>query len=153
MWKQLVVAAAGLIIGLIAVDYVGAFGMREMQMQDLLHLRFKMVDKTTGVLVSDVHVTCVRRGSVAACSQKPDMPEGLVELNFVVAKSVKFTRLFKFKKAEKLWLHEQGEVFLVFIHPNYGRLFLQVKAQDLEQWRDQVKTVELEAEQPQENAR
>ncbi|MGQ0658118.1 MAG: hypothetical protein ACT4NU_08505 [Chromatiales bacterium] len=146
MLKRAIIAVTALVVALaaaVAADYAGAFGLREMQMQDLLHLRLKIIDRSTGKVVTGVHVTCVRRGSEEACSQKPETGEGTVELNFVVLKSARFTPLFKFRKAEKLWLSGEDELVLVLIHPDYERLFLPIDPQRLEPGRDQVEVVEL----------
>lgn len=144
MTMRLALGVAALIIAIVAADYAGAFGVREMQAQDLLHLRLEVHDKVTGQIVTGVHVTCVRRGSEEACSQKPEAGDGLLELNFVVLKSARDTRLFKFRKAEKLWLNEESELVLVFIHPNYERLFLTLDTALIEQAQDGAQRIELD---------
>ncbi len=141
---RLALGVVALIIAIVSADYAGAFGVREMQMQDLLHLRLKVLDKVTGQIVTGVHVTCARRGSEEACSQKPEVGDGLLELNFVVLKSARYTRLFRFTKAEKLWLNEDSELVLVFIHPDYERLFLTLDTTLIEQAQAGAQLIELD---------
>jgi len=141
---RLALAVVALILAIIGADYAGAFGAREMQMQDLLHLRLEVREKITGQIVTGVHVTCVRHGSEEACSQKPQAGDGLLELNFVILKSARYTPLFRFKKAERRWLDEQGEIVLVFIHPDYERLFLTLNTALIEQAQEGPQRIELD---------
>ena len=94
----------------------------------------------------------MRRKSEEACSQKAQSGEGVLTLNFLVGKTVVLSRLFKFKRNEKLWLNEDGIVVLVFIQPNYERLFLQVKTPDIIEWGDQIKVIPLDLSEPATNA-
>jgi hypothetical protein len=144
MLKNLLLAVVVLIAAVVGADYAGLLGIRRIEMNDILHLRVKPVDKNTGQTLTDVHVTCVRRGSEEVCSQKAQSAEGVLTLNFIVAKSAIYTRLLKFKKDEQVWLDDEGEVYLVFIHPNYDRYWLQVKTADIVEWGDEVKLVPLE---------
>lgn len=141
--KKFVAVLVVALLGVVGADYFGLFGVRQVDMADLLHLRVKPVDKDSGQIITDVHVTCVRRRSEEACSQKQQAGDGVLTLNFLVNRSAKYSRLFRFKTAEKLWLDEEAIVVLVFIHPNYDRLFLQVTTPDIVQWGDSVKVIEL----------
>lgn len=141
----LALIVALIVLAILGADFFGIFGTREMVQSDILQLRVKPFDKATGRTVSDVHVTCARRGSEEACSQKAPSADGVLTLNFIVAKAAVYTRLLKFKKREQVFLDEEGEMVLVFIQPNYERLFLVVKTPDIVAWGDEVKAVPLEA--------
>lgn len=141
--RKIIAVLVMALLGVVAADYFGLFGVRQVDMADLLHLRVKPVDKESGRIITDVHVTCVRRRSEEACSQKQQAGDGVLTLNFLVNRSVRYSRLFRFKTAEKLWLDEEAIVVLVFIHPNYERLFLQVTTPDIVQWGESVKVIEL----------
>lgn len=141
--RKIIAVLVMALLGVVAADYFGLFGVRQVDMADLLHLRVKPVDKESGRIITDVHVTCVRRRSEEACSQKQQTGDGVLTLNFLVNRSVRYSRLFRFKTAEKLWLDEDAIVVLVFIHPDYERLFLQVTTPDIVQWGESVKVIEL----------
>jgi hypothetical protein len=141
--KKIIAAVTATLICVVAADYFGLFGVKQVDMADLLHLRVKPVDQETGQIITDVHVTCVRRKSEEACSQKQQAGDGVLTLNFLVNRSAKYSRLLRFKTAEKLWVDDDTIVVLVFIHPNYDRLFLQVTTPDILQWGESVKVIEL----------
>lgn len=141
--RKIIAVVVIALLGVVGADHFGLFGVRQVDMADLLHLRVKPVDRDSGQIITDVHVTCVRRRSEEACSQKPQTGDGVLTLNFLVNRSAKYSRLFRFKTAEKLWLDEEAIVVLVFIHPNYDRLFLQVTTPDIVQWGESVKVIEL----------
>ena len=144
MGRKIFLGIAGLAVIILVGDFVGVFGVRKVDMSDLLHLRVKPVDSKTGQVVSDVHVTCIRHKSEEACSQKSPSGDGVLTLNFLVGKTVQLTRLLKIKKSEDLWLRDDGLVVLVFIQPNYDRYFLQVRSGDLREWGDRVKVVPMD---------
>jgi hypothetical protein len=135
-----VIACAALVTG---ADYLGLMGESQMDMADVLNLRVRPVDQKSGQIVTDVHITCARDGSEEICSQKDQTGDGVITVNFLVKKSVKLSRLFKFKRKEKIWLDEEAAMALVFIQPNYDRYFLVLKGADLIEWADKVKEVAL----------
>ena len=139
------VLAALLLIAAVVIgaDRFGLFGESQLDMRDLIHLNVRPVDKNTGQVVTDVHITCVRRKSDDACTQQAPSGDGIVTLNFLLNKSVKLSRLFKFQLKEKLWVDEEQSITLVFIQPNYDRYFLVLSTPDLLQWADKVKDVPM----------
>jgi hypothetical protein len=143
--KKLVALLLAGAIAVGAADYLGWLGDTQMDMSDVLQFRVRPVDKNTGQIVTDVHVTCVRKGSEEACSQKEASGDGVITVNFLVRKSVKLSRVFKFQLKEKIWMNEDADLALVFIQPNYDRYWLVLKAGDLVEWVDKVKDVPLES--------
>lgn len=143
MKRKILLAVLVLVVLVIGADRYGLFGESQLDMHDLIHLNVRPVDKSTGQVVTDVHITCVRRKSEDACSQQAPSGDGIVTLNFLLNKSVKLSRLFKFQLKEKLWVDEDQSIALVFIQPNYDRYFLVLSTPDLLQWVDKVKDVPM----------
>jgi hypothetical protein len=141
--KRLIAAVIALALLVTGADYFGLLGESQLDMRDVLNLRVRPVDQKSGQIVTDVHITCVRKGSEEVCSQMEQGGDGVITVNFLVTKSLKLSRLFKFKRKEKLWLDEEAAMALVFIQPNYDRYFLVLKGSDLLEWADRVKEVPL----------
>ena len=139
-WTVALAVIIVLIGGLVGADYFGVFGVREMQQRELLHLTFKTVDRVTHKPVEDVHVTCFRPGSNAACSQR-SREGGLITLNFMMVKLLSRTWLFTKREA---WLASpDGMVKLLFIEPNHQKLFMPVAVVDMPDLANTQTVVEL----------
>jgi hypothetical protein len=118
-----------IVAGLVTADYYGLLGTREQISNDVLHPRFKLVEKGTGKSIDGVHIQCFIGRKEGACSSKPEEIPGLVELNFVVARAD--TRTWLFKKSERFLMRETGTLTLAFLHPDYVQYFLPVDFKDI----------------------
>lgn len=140
MWKKIGAAIVVVAVSFVAADYLALFGTREERVQEILHLRYRIVERGNLRPIEDVRVQCVRRRAESVCSQGKGAGEGSVELNFVVPKTVSRTLLFK--KGDTVSFGD-GQLHLVFIHPNYERLFLPLGMSDLLSLRDRDNVIEL----------
>lgn len=129
MMYKLLTGALLIVTGLITADYYGLLGTHEQLSNDILHPRFKLVEKGTGKAIDGVHIQCFIGRKEGACSSMPEDSPGLIELNFVVARAD--TRTWLFKKSERFLMRETGTVTLAFLHPNYVQYFLPVDFKDI----------------------
>lgn len=125
----------------VAADYFGLLGTREQLSSDVLHPRFKMVEKGTGRAIEGVHIQCFIGRKEGACSSKPEDIPGIIELNFVVARVD--TRTWLFKKNERFLLRDTGNVTLAFLHPDYVQYFLPVDFTDIPKLASRETVIEL----------
>ncbi|GEM_PF-3228586 len=141
MINKLAVGAVLLAGAAVAADYYGLFGTREQMSSDVLHPRFKLVEKGTGRAIEGVHIECFIGRKEGACSSKPEDDAGRIELNFVVARLD--TRTWLFKKSERYVMRDTGTVTLAFLHPNYVHYFLPVDFADIPKLAFRETVIEL----------
>jgi len=141
MIKKLMAWALLLVAGAVVADYSGLFGVHEEISSDVVHPRFKLVEKGTGRAVDGVHIQCFVGRKEGVCSSKPEDTPGLIELNFIVARADKRTWLFK--KGERYLMREEGTLTLAFLHPDYVQYFLPVDFRDIPAMAQQETVIEL----------
>jgi hypothetical protein len=125
----------------VAADWHGVFSQREEHIPDVVHLTFKFVDDLSGAPIPDVHVTCVRRMSESACTERAGKNPGETTITLGVLRLVNRTLLFSHDAGFSLG--SAGPVQLAFIHPNYDRLFQKLDAGDISDRRQTTRVVRL----------
>jgi hypothetical protein len=124
----LVLGVAG--AGLVGADYYGLFGVRRVWSREFLSVRFLPVDSRSGKPVTGVHLNCTlgatahKLHSERPCTQRGDDSDGVVLAQFVLVRQRRHTLLFDKGAVPSESL--RGKVTLVFIHPDYQRLFIPV---------------------------
>ena len=129
---------------LVAADYFGLFGVRRFWTRDFLSIRFLPVDAQTGKPIAGVHIKCALGGGAhdaRPCTQRGDAADGVVLAQFVLARQAKRTWLFDRGKMPAADLH--GQVTVVFIHPDYQRLFMPLQYSELPGMQRRDNKVEL----------
>lgn len=115
-------AFAGLLLlagAAIAADYAGLLGTHRQVFVDYVDVSFQTLDAATGRPIRDVHVTCFRKGSRHACSERLAHGQDTVY--------AKFGALMVRTRG---WLLSRGteigdpdmRVHIMFIHPDYERV-------------------------------
>ena len=129
---------------LVGADYFGLFGVRRVWTRESLSIRFLPVDARTGKPITGMHIKCALGGGphdARPCTQRGDGADGLVRAQFVLARQAQHTRLFDKGEMPAADLH--GQVTVVFIHPDYQRLFLPLQYSELPEMQGRDNKVEL----------
>jgi len=112
--------AVGILLALWVGDARGWFGMRKVEVADVLQVTFRPVDAATDRRLADVRVNCFMRGREQACSLVRDGRDMLVTIA-VGVRRVEEWGLFT-RHAARILGGEDLQIHLMFIAPEYDRL-------------------------------
>lgn len=141
--KSAAIVSICVALGLVA-DWHGVFGQREEHIQDVVHVTFKFVDDASSAPIADVHITCVRRMSESACTERAGKNPGETMITLGILRIVNRTLLFSHDAGFSLG--SAGAVPLAFIHPNYERHFQKLHAEEISDRRANPLVVRLTKE-------
>ena len=124
----------------IAADYAGLFGTRRQAFVDYVDVRFQPVEKASGRPIRDVHITCFRKGSEHACSER--MVHGQETIHAKFAALMVRTRSWLFTRGTIVGDPDM-RVHVMFIHPDYDRVTRTFTVADLVRLEDREVRVEM----------